>query len=120
MSKTTRDKGNEGEELACTFLEMKGWIILDRNYHFEKAEVDIVAYDDKNIVFVEVKTRSGVYFGRPEDYVTPQKEKNIFKAAEAWLYERKMEGSPVRFDVVSVVQNGNDAPEITHIEDAFP
>lgn len=117
--KTTTDLGNEGEEIAAAYLETKDWLILDRNYFFEKAEVDIVATDRNYIIFVEVKSRSNIYFGRPEDYVTPQKEANIKKAAEAWIYERKMETAVVRFDVISIVQDGNGAPDITHFEDAF-
>lgn len=119
MLKTGRDIGNEGEEIAAAYLESKGWLILDRNYFFEKAEVDIVAYDHTQIIFVEVKLRSGTYFGRPEEYITPQKENLVKKAAEAWVYERKMETALVRFDVIAIVQNRNKAPEITHFEDAF-
>lgn len=119
MAKTTRDIGNEGEEIAAAYLESKDWLILDRNYFFKKAEVDIVATDRNYIVFIEVKLRSNTYFGRPEEHVTPQKEANIKKAAEAWIYERKMETAVVRFDIISVVQKNNRAPEITHFEDAF-
>lgn len=119
MAKTTGDIGREGEEVAAAYLESKGFIILDRNYFFEKAEVDIVAFDQQQIIFVEVKCRSGTYYGRPEEYVTPQKEKLIKKAAEAWVYERKMETALVRFDIISVVQAKKKAPDITHFEDAF-
>lgn len=119
MGKTGRDIGNEGEEIAAAYLESKDWLILDRNYFFQKAEVDIVAYDHTQIIFVEVKLRSGTYFGRPEEYVTPQKEKRIKQAAEAWVYERKMETALIRFDIVAIVQKENEAPDITHFEDAF-
>lgn len=119
MTKTTRDIGNRGEDLAAQFLEKKGWIILDRNYFFEKAEVDIVATDTRWIAFIEVKTRSDTYFGQPEDYVTPAKEANIKKAAEAWVYERKMETAIFRFDIISIVDAPGKKPEITHFEDAF-
>lgn len=119
QKKTTRQTGQEAEELAAAYLESKDWIVLDRNYFFEKAEVDIVATDRNYIVFVEVKMRSGTYFGHPEDFVTPSKEQNIKKAAEAWIYERKMETAVVRFDIISIVQKGNQAPQITHFEDAF-
>lgn len=119
MGNTTRQIGDKGEDIAAAYLESKDWIIIDRNYFFEKAEVDIVATDRNYIIFVEVKTRSSTYFGRPEEYVTPAKEQNIKKAAEAWTYERKMETALVRFDIVSIVQSGNEAPEITHFEDAF-
>ena len=56
--KSHREIGNDGEDLACAYLESKGWRILERNYFFEHSEVDIVAYDDTAIVFVEVKFRT--------------------------------------------------------------
>ena len=118
-SKSGRQIGDDGEEIAAAYLESKGWLVLDRNYSFEKAEVDIVAYDHRHIIFVEVKLRSNTHFGRPEEFVTPKKETLIKKAAEAWVYERKMETALVRFDIVSIVQNRNEAPDITHFEDAF-
>lgn len=118
--KTTRQIGNEGEELAAAYLESKGYTILDRNYHFERAEVDIVAYDNESyIIFAEVKTRSTNRYGEPEEYVDEDKVKNVYKAAEAWIYERKMDGVPVRFDVISILQQEQEAPDIKHFEDAF-
>lgn len=117
--KTTKQIGDTGEDLAASYLEAKGWLIFDRNYRFEKAELDIVATDRNYIIFVEVKTRSNIYFGKPEEYVTPEKERNLRKAAEAWIYERKMDTAVCRFDVISIVQKGNGAPEITHYKDAF-
>lgn len=101
------------------YLESKGYTILDRNYYFEHAEVDIVAFDGSVIVFVEVKKRSGTEYGHPEDAVTEQKMKQIYKAAEAWIYERKMDGSPVRFDVISIIQKNRETPRIKHFEDTF-
>ena len=118
-SKTNRQIGDEGEDLAVSYLESKDYTVLERNYFFEHAEVDIVAYDEKQIVFVEVKFRSDTFFGEPEDAVSEEKQQNIFKAAEAWLYERKMDGSPVRFDVISIIQKGDEAPEFKHFENAF-
>lgn len=119
-NKSTRQIGNEGEDLAAAYLESKGYLILERNYHFEHAEVDIVAYDrETSIVFVEVKKRSTNYFGKPEEYVDEEKMKNVYKAAEAWIYERKMDGSPVRFDVISITQKGKEAPDIKHFENVF-
>jgi putative endonuclease len=119
MSRTSSEIGRDGEDLAAAYLESKGWIILDRNYSFMRSEVDIVAYDQKVIVFVEVKFRKNADFGFPEERVDRTKISHLYKAADAWLYERKMEGSPTRFDVVSILQQGTDAPDITHFEDAF-
>lgn len=114
-----REIGNDGEELAVAYLESKGYTIIERNYFFERAEVDIVAFDEQCIVFVEVKMRSSNRYGEPEEYVDEEKIENIYKAAEAWLYERKMDGSPVRFDVISIVQPEGEAPGIKHFENAF-
>ena len=118
--KSTREIGNEGEDLAVAYLESKGYTILERNYHFEHAEVDIVAYDNESyIVFVEVKKRSNNRYGEPEEYVDDEKKQNVYKAAEAWVYERKMDGAPVRFDVISILQESSEAPKIKHFENAF-
>ncbi len=118
-SKSMREIGREGEDLAAAYLESKGYTVLEKNYFFQRAEVDIVAYDETAIVFVEVKMRKNTDFGEPAEYVTEKKKKRIYKASEAWLYERKMEGSPVRFDVVAIVKPENQAPDIQHFEHAF-
>ena len=119
MSNNHRKIGDEGEDIAVEYLESKGWHIIDRNYFFEKNEVDIVATDKQFIIFVEVKLRSDTYFGRPEEFVTPEKELNIKQAAEAWVYERKMETALIRFDVIAIVKKKGKKPEISHFEDAF-
>lgn len=118
-SKTTREKGSEGEAIAAAYLESKGYTILEQNYFFERAEVDIVAYDETAIVFVEVKMRKNTTFGEPAEFVTEKKKELVYKASEAWLYERKMDGSPVRYDVVAIVQKQNEAPDIQHFKHAF-
>lgn len=114
-----RAVGAKGEEMAVSYLEDQGYIILDQNYAYERAEVDIVTYRDTEIVFVEVKMRRGSDFGQPEDAVDEKKKKSIFKAAEAWMYERKMEGSPVRFDVIAILDLPGKQAKLTHYENAF-
>lgn len=118
-AKTTRQIGDEGEELAVSYLESKGYTILERNYYFERAEVDIVAYDKTCIVFVEVKKRATADYGKPEEFITESKIENLYKAAEAWIYERKMDTAPARFDVIAITQQNNEAPDIRHFENAF-
>jgi len=118
-NKSTKQIGDEGEELATAYLESKGYTVLDRNYFFERAEVDIVARSEKCIIFAEVKVRSSTKFGSPEDFITEEKMENVYKAAEAWIYEYKMDGAPVRFDVIAIVQNKNEAPDISHFKNVF-
>jgi putative endonuclease len=111
--------GKKGEDLACQHLEQKGYTILERNYHFQKFEADIVAYYGFEIIFAEVKTRTSTAFGEPEDFVDEQKQKLVAGAAEAWLYERKMEGSPIRFDVIAIKVESETSFIIKHFENAF-
>ena len=117
--------GRQGEEIAAAFLEDRGYRVLDTNYRFERNEIDIVCLSPAEdggpgaeIVFVEVKTRSGERFGSPEDAVNTDKQQRIVEAARAYLYERRLEGAPCRFDVISIFMRPS-APEIRHFEDAF-
>ncbi len=123
---STKQIGDRGEALAAAFLEAKGYMILARNYCFERAEVDLVCFQPAEVyeaggelVFAEVKTRSGLDFGRPEEAVTEEKKRNLIRAAKAYLYEHKLDGSPCRFDVLSVVLRAGQEPEIEHFENAF-
>lgn len=116
--------GDHGEDLAATYLKDAGYRILDRNYRYERAEVDLVCFDPSGasrgeIVFIEVKTRSGLAFGAPEDAVTEEKQAHVVRASEAYLYERRLEGSPARFDVVGIVLNQGEEPDIAHFKNAF-
>lgn len=118
-SKSTKEKGDKGEKLATQYLENEGYTILEHNYRFDRAEVDIVAHNGNEIIFVEVKLRTSLNYGYPEDAVTEEKKKQILKAAEAWLYERKMDGSPARFDVISILSKSDTEFKIKHFENAF-
>ncbi|MCH8495983.1 MAG: YraN family protein [Balneolales bacterium] len=117
---STQDKGRWAEDEACAFLENLGHTILDRNYRFMKAEVDIVAFIPNEIVFVEVRSLEKSLFGRPEETISEKKKQLLYEGAEAWLYERKMDGARIRFDVISIiVEHGVAKPEITHFRNAF-
>ncbi|MEM6326129.1 MAG: YraN family protein [Bacteroidota bacterium] len=121
---TAADLGKKGEDLAAVRLEAKGYRLLDRNYRFGREEVDLVMFeptpadDGGEIVFVEVKARRGTGFGRPEDAVDAAKQTAIRRVAEAWLHERKLFPSPVRFDVVAILFGAGE-PEVEHFENAF-
>lgn len=118
--KSTVEKGRHAEDAAVSYLESNGHTIIDRNYRFMKSEVDIVTYHGQEIVFVEVRSQKNVTFGRPEETVSQSKQKQVIQAAEAWLYEKRMEGARVRFDVVSIITKYDEnEPEITHFRNAF-
>jgi len=118
---STKDIGYRGEDLAAEFLKNEGYRVLERNYRFERNEVDLVCLDpDKGgeLVFVEVKTRSGSGFGPPEASVTDEKKRSLIEVSRAYLHERQLEGAPSRFDVVGIVLAEGE-PEIEHHENAF-
>lgn len=112
------DLGKQGEVLAASFLVEKGYEILDENWVYGKAEVDLIAYVNRQIVFVEVKTRTSVSFGMPEDFVSDAKQKQMELAANEYIELMNHQGE-VRFDIISVLLDQKDKFTIKHIEDAF-
>lgn len=118
---TTNDIGDRGEELAASFLEEAGYRVLERNYRFERNEVDLVCSDPDcggEIVFVEVKTRTGSGYGPPEASVTDEKKQALIEVSRAYLHERRLEGAPARFDVIAILLADGE-PEIEHYQNAF-
>lgn len=112
------DLGRRGEVLAAQFLVDKGYEILDENWVHGKAEIDLIAYTNRQIVFVEVKTRTSVSFGMPEDFVSDAKQKQMELAANEYIELMNHQGE-IRFDIISVLFDKQDKFTIKHIEDAF-
>lgn len=110
--------GKAGEQLAARFLTEKGYTILERNWRFSKAEVDLIAKDGDSLVFVEVKTRSTDYFGKPEEFVSPQKERLLAEAASVYMEQIGHQWA-IRFDLISVIYRHEQDFTIEHLEDAF-
>ena len=106
-----------GEKLAVNFLTEKGYEILETNWRFKRAEIDIIAKQEDTLVFFEVKTRSSDFFGQPEEFVTSQKEDLMADAAGVYC-EQVGHDWAIRFDIIGIVLKKN-APVINHFEDAF-
>ncbi len=111
--------GRSGEEYALRYLAKKKYKIAEKSFHFSRGEIDIVAYDGKTLVFIEVKTRSGQSHGTPEEAVMPSKQQQIRKIAQAYLTMNKLEGIPCRFDVLSLEHDENKGFKIKHFVNAF-
>jgi putative endonuclease len=109
--------GKQGEALAASYLAKKGYDIVTQNWRFQKAEIDIIAKHENQIVIVEVKTRTSLEFENPKEAVTIPKQKRIVKAADAFIQEQNID-LECRFDIVSVLIQGKKT-DIEHIEDAF-
>jgi putative endonuclease len=111
------DLGKLGEELAVEFLEKNGYSILETNWTFQKAEVDIIAKKDSILAVVEVKTRSSIDFGLPQDFVKPKKIQLLVKAINEYVISKDLEVQ-VRFDIIALHREGKRF-KIEHLEDAF-
>jgi len=112
--------GRWGEDRAARYLEARGWTVLARNYRFGRKEVDLVVRRRDVVAFVEVKTRAGRGFGRPQDAITPLKRREIEAVAAQYLARHRLGGVVVRFDAVAItVGPPGGAVEIVHLEDAW-
>lgn len=111
------DLGILGEQLAKEYLIKKGYEILETNWRYLKAEIDIIAKKDKLLAIVEVKTRTSSFFGNPEEFITKSKIKLLISATDFYVQKRDLDLN-VRFDVIAIVKNEKQT-KINHIMDAF-
>ena len=114
-----RELGRKGEDAAVRFLERRGYDIVERNWTCFAGEADIIARDGEAVVFVEVKTRTGVSNGLPAEAVTKNKRERYEKIACAFLADYDVVDVPVRFDVVSISLIDTDRAMVRHHIDAF-
>jgi putative endonuclease len=112
------DTGKVGEEIAVAHLQQQGFEILETNWRHRRLEVDIIAKEGLVLVFVEVKTRSYDYFGKPEEFVSPAKERRMAQAAAAYMEKTGHEWA-VRFDVVAVLKMEGGGFAVELFRDAF-
>lgn len=113
--------GTWGEELAAVYLQSKGLVILDRDWHQGCRDLDIIALADEGstLVFVEVKARRDELYRYPEEAVDDKKIRNLAYAANAYLKGCRLNVRQIRFDIVSVIGTEPRTARIDHIEDAF-
>lgn len=101
--------GRWGENLACKYLEQNNYKIIDRNFLCRQGEIDIVAKDmiQKELVFIEVKTRSNLKYGNPAEAVNSQKQRHLRQAINYYIYKNHKRNLPIRIDVMEVyiIQN---------------
>ena len=109
--------GKKGEQLAVDYLLKNSYAIIERNYRFDKAEVDIIAKKNDILAIIEVKTRSTLEFGDPQDFVKPKQIQRLVKAVDEYVSENDLD-LEVRFDIVAIVKTGKSY-SIEHLENAF-
>jgi len=106
MTDARRSLGSRGETLAAEHLTREGYRIVARNVRAGGVELDLVARRGRLVVFVEVKTRSGGAYGRPEEAVDARKRARLVAGAAAWLREHRVPGARARFDVIALQREG--------------
>ena len=110
--------GAQGERIAEAHLESLGIAIETRNYRTRYGEVDLVARNGEETVFVEVRTKRSTAYGTPEESLTPRKQARLVKAAQGYLIEHGRESAPWRIDLVAITLQLDGPAHISHIESA--
>ncbi|MFZ4262404.1 YraN family protein [Sphingobacterium sp. HJSM2_6] len=114
MGKTYRKTlGDKGEEMAVLFLKKLGYEIIELNWRYKKLEVDIIALDQQDLVFVEVKVRSNASHVLISDLISEHQQENLARAAESYMMEKGYEGQ-IRFDFLFYINN-----KLHYMKDAF-
>ena len=114
------DVGDEGEELAVKWLVKQGFEIIHRNWRYKWYEIDIIAMKDNRLHIIEVKTRKGDYFGRPEDSVRRKKFRDLQKAADEFLFlNRNKDYKWMRYDILAITIVDGKEPDYYFVEDVY-
>lgn len=119
MSFHRKRLGAAGEEAALSYLMRQGYRLLEKNYRCRLGEIDLIAEDGESVVFIEVKTRSNLLFGVPQEAVDHSKQKKIRRIAQHFLLSRGLEEKPVRFDVIAVLYSETGDFVIEHLKSVF-
>ena len=123
MTQGRKKLGTKGEDIAVRYIKSRGYRILERNYRTRLGEIDIIAEQGDELVFIEVKTRSGTFFGSALESVTVKKQKQISKVALEYMSKQNCHNCPSRFDVVGIQfqegGNGSQDPAIELLQNAF-
>jgi len=110
--------GSQSEFLASEWLQSKGYELVEANYRFKHAEIDLIMKNKGILVFVEVKFRSGTGYGYAEEFVDYKKRQLIIRAADNFIYERDWH-KDIRFDIVGVYKDQYGNMAFKHFPDAF-
>lgn len=111
--------GKQGEDHALAYLEAHGLRLLERNWRYRRAEIDLVMMEGEVLVFIEVKTRSTDVYGHPLEFVRPRQVELLSAAASAYMDKIEHEWE-IRFDLVSLIIYREDQSfSLEHIKDAF-
>lgn len=109
--------GMQGENIAVEYLKKKNYRIVERNWRFKKAEIDIIAQKGDRLCIVEVKTRSTADFGNPQDFVGKKKIRLLVEAVNQYITQKNIDVD-VRFDIIAIIRKEGTFT-LEHLKDAF-
>ncbi len=109
--------GKQGEQIARKYLEQKGYEILETNWHYSHAEIDIIARKGDVLAVIEVKTRTSDHYGKPETFVNKKKINHLKNAVNYYVRTNKLDVE-IRFDIISIIKN-QYVEKVEHLENAF-
>jgi putative endonuclease len=107
--------GASGEDIATEYVQKQGYTVLERNFRCKLGEIDIIAKDGAQMVFVEVKTRTSSLFGTPLEAITRKKLLSLVKSAEYYLLTNKL-GQNYRIDAVEIVMRKGQLNEVNQVK----
>ena len=119
MPSARDDLGRRGEDEAARYLQGLGYRIVGRRDRVLRGDIDIVALDDRTVVFVEVRSRSDTAHGHPAETVGAVKQRRIAELAAAYIRRHRLEDCSVRIDVVAVTFPAGGRPVVEHYRNAF-
>jgi putative endonuclease len=111
--------GKRGEDLAADYLRGAGLAIVERNWRCPLGEIDLVARDGNETVFVEVKTRAGLGYGHPLEAITATKLARLRRLAAAWCEAHPDHGGTIRIDAIGVIASKTDGVRVEHLRRVF-
>ncbi|GAA3595189.1 YraN family protein [Klugiella xanthotipulae] len=111
--------GRWGEEIAVGFVEQLGYTIVERNWRHTMGEIDVIARDVDQTVFIEVKTRSGRGYGHPFEAITTEKLARLRRLALAWCRAQEHPPTRIRLDAVAVLGRPDRGAQVEHLMGVF-
>lgn len=118
MSKESKSLGEKGETIAATYLVEEGYEILERNWRWKKAEIDLICRKEEGLILVEVKTRSYEYFGAPDSFVTEKQSAMLLDAGSQYGESIGHEWS-IQIDIIAIVINADGGHTLRHVRDVY-
>ena len=101
----SHELGRIGENIIADYITKLGYKVVERNFECNQGEIDIIAKDKEELVFIEVKTRTDISYGEASEAVTNTKKRHLINSIKYYIYKQKLENQPIRIDVAEVYIN---------------